>query len=363
MFRPIKIRQYVAFMQDRGFSPQRTLEGSGIREDRLADPSYLLDSRQCEAVVSNMIRLTGNQGIGFEVGSQAQLSYFGVVAQAMLSSPTLGDAVNHWLRYSNLVGMLVHLTIVEGARKEWTVIVSATQPLGFIYNFCVEEILMTGITLGAALAKDQLLVKQAMLSYPAPLHAQLYRERFGCPVQFNASRSSLTVRSPRLDQPLPGYDEELNGVYRRHCREVMRQIGSEDPLIARIRGLFMGGNGALPDLTACAERLGLSTRTLRRKLSQEGTSYQQLVNKFRMERCTDLLRAGDLSVKEIASLLGFEEVNSLRRAFKAWSDATIGQRRKQLARRAPEDDAELRERGKGRVRPGRAKARKPASRR
>jgi AraC-like DNA-binding protein len=330
MLRPIKIRHYVAFMRARGFRAAETLRGSGIDEKQLSDPSSLIDRRQCEAVVSNMIRLTGNQAIGFEIGAEARLSDFGVVAQAMVSSPTLGEAIELWVRHANLVGMLIHHTVMEGPRKDWTVVFSATQPLGFIYNFCVEEILLAGLKLGGALSTRKLVVKDVSLSYPAPLHARLYREHLNCPVRFNASRSSITVRSPTLDSPLPGHDPELNELYRRHCREVLHQIGTEDPVTTRLRSLFLASPGALPDLDAAARRLGCRPRTLRHRLQSEGTSFQRLLDGFRAEKSLEYLNEGGLSAKEIAGLLGFRDTNSLRRAFKCWTGVTLGQRRPRL---------------------------------
>lgn len=329
MLRPIKIRHYVSFMQARGYEAEDVLRGSGIQLAQLADPAYLLTLRQCETVVSNMIRLTDDQAIGFEIGGQASLADFGIIAQAMISSRTLRQAIGYWIQYSNLVGMLIHITLLEGPRKGWTVMFSATEPLGFIYNFCVEEILVAGLQLGSALGHEPLVVKEISLSYPAPLHADLYRQRFNCPIHFNAPRSSLTVASPSLDVQLQGYDEELNEIYRRRCREVLRQINSEDPLIARLRGLFLSRSTSLPDLQTAAALLGTSSRTLRRHLLKDGSGYQQMVNRFRLELSVEYLQSGQSSLKEIAGAVGFRDTNSLHRAFKAWSGLTIRQYREE----------------------------------
>lgn len=334
MLRPIKIRYYVDFMRGRGFAPAETLRGSGIDEKRLADPSAVIDRHQCETVVSNMIRLSGNQGIGFEIASQAKLADFGVLAQAMMTCRTLRDAIELWIRYSNLVGMLIHHTLVDGPRKEWTVVFTATQPLGFIYNFCVEEILLTGVKLGTALGNRPLIVKDVALSYPAPLHAQVYRQHFDCPVQFNASRSSITLRSPSLSSVLPAHDAELNELYRRHCREVLRQIGTDDPAAARVRALLMASPGTLPSLAQAAQRMGCSPRTLRSWLQLERTSFQQELDRYRSEKCVEYLEESGMAPKEIAGLLGFNDANSLRRAFKAWTGYSISGYRSARARSA-----------------------------
>lgn len=328
MLRPVKIRQYVEFMTGLGFDPRETLRGTRIDAGRLYDPGYLLDMPQCETVVSNMMRLTGNQGLALEIGAQADLATAGVVGQAMVTSPTLGEAIGHWVRYSNLVGIMIHHTLVEGPGREWTVAFSATHPMGFIYNFCVEEIIVSGCRLGAGLTRCPLVVKEVHLSYPAPLHAAVYRRHFDCPIHFNSSRSSITVRTPGLARALPGHDAELNAIYVKHCREVMRQIAGDDPVLTRIRAMFLASPHSLPDFDAVAARLGMSTRTLRRRLSEEGTCFRELVHRFRMDRVTELLGDARWSSKEIAGMVGFDEANSLRRAFKAWTGRTLGAHRK-----------------------------------
>src|SRR5690606_189095 len=105
MFRPNKIRHYVAFMEARGFSPEAVLEGTGLRVTDLKNPGHLVDFTQYQTVVANMFRLTGNQGIGLEVGSECELTDFGIVGYGMMSAPTAREALHLWLRYSNtLVG-------------------------------------------------------------------------------------------------------------------------------------------------------------------------------------------------------------------------------------------------------------------
>lgn len=330
MLRPTKIRLYLSLMASKGFAAADVLEGSGIDAERLSDPGYLLHLRQCEHVVANMIRLTGNQAIGFDVGEAQNLSDFGIIGQAMLSSRTRRQATEYWIRYSNLVGMLIHISLFERDRGEWMVVFTATEPLGFIYNFCVEEILAAGVKLGGALSGTPLVPKEITLSYPAPIHAREYQERFACPVRFNSAHSSMTVSAPTLDEKLPAHDAELNEIYWRRCREVMRQMKSEDPLIARLRSLFTSRSTSWPDMKTAANLLGTSTRSLHRHLQADNTSYQDLLNHFRREQCLDYLRSGTFSNKEIAGLLGFQDANSLHRAFKQWTGLTIGAFRKSL---------------------------------
>lgn len=331
MLRPVKIHHYVSMMQSRGVDPMRVLAGTGVDALRLSDPAYLVNLQQCRSVVSNVIHLTGDQGIGFEMGQHARISDFGVITHAMMSSHTLRQAMQYWLRYSNLVGMLIRLSLHD-ERDGWTVVFSETEPLGPIFKFCVEEILVTGVTIASMLAGQPVRPSRINLSYPAPLNAAMYHSRFNCPIQFNAPHTSITVREPHADTILPGHNPELNELFHAYCRRVMRQIAGSDTMRARLRSLLLMHTGQLPRLEEAAHSLGMSARTLRRHLQQEGSSYQAVIDEYRFDLASDYLRSQDLAPKEIGFLLGYRDTNAFRRAFKSWSGETILQYRDGLGR-------------------------------
>jgi AraC-like DNA-binding protein len=80
-----------------------------------------------------------------------------------------------------------------------------------------------------------------------------------------------------------------------------------------------------PSLEVSAQHLGLSTRTLRRNLENEGTSYQALMNNFRLDLAREYLKSEHLTPKEIGYLVGFKNISAFRRAFKAWTGKTVQQ--------------------------------------
>jgi AraC-like DNA-binding protein len=311
--------------QDQALSD--VLDGTGLTPALLDDPACLADMQQCRKVISNLIRLTGDQGIGLKMGQEVEIGDFGIIAHAMLSSQTLRQAIEYWVQYSNLVGMLIRLTQQE-QEGAWVIVFTETEPLGFVYNFAVEEILITGIKLGGLLSGAALQVREITVTYPAPMHVKAYGEYFPCPVRFNAERTSIIVDSPSLDTPLPTKNDELNEVFRRHCMQLMRQIGQRDPIAARVRGVLIGSGRQLPNLTEAAKRLGISSRSLRRHLASEGASYQKVLDNFRLDMAREYLRSEHFAIKQVADLLGFRDANSFRRAFKNWSGQTIQQFRR-----------------------------------
>lgn len=322
ILKPTKLRHYVNIMRSRGFGVDKVLADTGITEDRLFDPGLLVDSHQYEVVVRNMINLTQNPELGFEIGSGVQLVDFGILAHAMMSARNLRDAILLWQRYCNLAGLTLKMRIEE-AKNNWMVVIDILGTEGQIQRFCIEESLMHAVTLGAALVGRPFTLGECTLTYPSPPYASRYRELLSCPVRFNAPRTALTVVSPGLDSPLRGYDPEFNEVCLRHCGQIMRQIRDGSTVASQIRSILLSKSGEIPSLEHMAVFLGFSSRTLKRSLAREGASYQAIVNEFRLDLAQEYLKSEQLTPKEIGFLLGFKSITSFRRAFKSWTGKTI----------------------------------------
>lgn len=332
MLKPIRVSQYVSAMRGRGVDPYQLLADTGLDLQTIEDSDALIENSQCQTVVANLLRLTGDPSIGFEMGRHSRLSDCGLAALAMRSSRTLRDAIDFSLNYDALIGRFVHLSLREHADKRWTIVFSEADVSGAIYRFYVEETLVVGMKDGGVLAGQPLRFSEVRLSYAEPPHANIYRETFNCPVHFNAAQTSITVCSPQLDTPLPHTDEELNSILGGYCARVGRRAVGADTMAGRVRRILLQRQGKLPTPEQVAEQLGMSARSLRRSLSEEGTSYQSLADQFRLEAALDYLRAADLTPKEIGYLLGFRDTNAFRRAFKTWSGKTIQEYRTLLRR-------------------------------
>lgn len=330
MFQPVKIRQYLAFMKAKGYSPDDVLSGTRIAHTALSSPDFLMDIDQAKTIVANMIALTGDQGIGLEIGHQTELMDLGIVGYAMMSAQTGREALQYWINYSNsLVGMLVEIALEEKAPDDWALLYKPSLPLGFIYNVCVEELLTMSVRLSAVLTATKSSVDQLELSFPAPAHHALYAQYFNGPIKFNANSTRARFSSPNLDSPLRGNDKNFNLICARQCELMARQVGSHGPIVFKIRNILMRSRGRIPSIQTVAQELSLSARTLRRHLQDEGTSYQKLVGEFRADLAQEYLRSSSISTKEVAFLLGYNDTNAFRRAFVEWTGSTVQEYRAQ----------------------------------
>ncbi len=310
-------------MKVRGFSSQAVLAGTGLKESQLKDPALLVEPRQRERVIQNMLRLTGNPALGLEIGASAQLSDFGVLAYAQMCSRSMREAFSLWVRHSHAVGTTMQIWLDERSPKDWAAVYEIDKLDTAVDYFNVEEMVAMATRLGPALGGPAFVLDECTFSYARPPHSARYEPVLGCKVRFNAAQTSMRPSAPKLDWTLPGNDPEFHAVCLRHLDQLQRQIGHKRAISGRLRNLLLSRPVAPHSLAEAASYLGISARSLRRYLQQEQTHYQALVDQVRLDLATDYLRSEQRGVKEVGFALGYRSVNAFRRAFKVWTGRTI----------------------------------------
>ncbi len=312
-------------MRQRGFAAEMVLAGSQIDAEKLDNPSYLIDVWQSQKVLSNMIRLTGNDALGFELGQEIEFADFGIVGYALMSSRSMRDVIKLWSSYCHsLVGVMLKIDLEEKP-EEWRVTFIEVVPMGSLLRFCVEENLTFGQWIGESVVGQQICYSSVELAYPPPPHRELYRKIFKTDqIVFDAPVSAVNVISPSIEIiAAENKSGELFEICQQYCQQVLRQITAERPLALQVRNHLLRNSGQIPGLDEIARKLNCSTRSLRRHLLAEGVTYQQLVNEFRCDLTKEYLKSSHLTNQEIAFLLGYQDVKAFLRAFKMWTGTTI----------------------------------------
>ena len=159
--------------------------------------------------------------------------------------------------------------------------------------------------------------------HAAPGSNEAHEEHFGCPVHFEADRDALLVSKETLTRENRLGDESISAFFDRHLEAELADLSHEEALDQRVRVTVTHAlSDGVPTLTSIAESLGMSARTLQRRLSEQGHSFQSLVDLARRELAQQLLRDTDYSLAEITFLTGFSEQSGFTRAFKRWAGQT-----------------------------------------
>jgi AraC-like DNA-binding protein len=157
-------------------------------------------------------------------------------------------------------------------------------------------------------------------------HRALLESHFGCRVRFKADRNALVFQNSDLDRPFVPHNEELLNVIgsqldsELHATHASNSVG--EPVKQTLRQLLAGKRPTLQDV---AKELGLSARTLQRRLTDSGITFQQVVEETRRELARHYLKQRAVELNEAAFLLGFEDANSFFRAFQSWEGTSPGE--------------------------------------
>jgi AraC-like DNA-binding protein len=263
---------------------------------------------------------SSDPGIGLTLGAETRLARTHPAGIAVMCSRTFGDALLRLGRYKQLTcpeEIRVHTKAQETSVEFFYVEAKEAQP-----DVLVDMVLSWILSVGRRGTEDHVTPLRVELARPVK-HRALLESHFGCRVRFKADRNALVFRSSDLDRPFVTHNEELLTVIGTHV---------ESELKARIASVTVGEQvkrtlsrlmaGKRPTLQDVAQELGMSARTLQRRLTEAGFTFQQLVGDTRRELARHYLKQGAVELNEVAFLLGFEDANSFFRAFQMWEGAS-----------------------------------------
>lgn len=314
----------VQHMKSKGFDTDISLAGTGIDLD-----AERVTYRQRIQQVENMLELVGMDGHWLESKKDTSISDYGLLGYAMMSSATLDQAVQIAVKYHRMAGAMFELAFSID-RDEAVLRIEHLLPSGKVGQYMVED-LFVGVTgLIALLLGRNHKPTRICLNYPEPEYSEKHEARFGCDVQFDQPYCEYRFDAAELNEPLAAADANTARICEESCRKLLNQMEIEEDIISRICHLLLSTPGEFPKLDAVAQKLSLGARTLRRRLNELGTSYQKILDDVRRELAIEYLQTTNLTVQEIAELLGYSEVTNFRRAFMRWVELSPYQYRKQM---------------------------------
>jgi AraC-like DNA-binding protein len=184
-------------------------------------------------------------------------------------------------------------------------------------------------TLCKHLSEGQFVLQELRLDYPRPAGYEAYEKLFQCPILFDQDMVEMRFDTSLLKLKLKYADEETEGVCEERCRQLLDRLGSTGTITDQVRRIIYQSPCDRRDVETVASELCMSPRTLRRHLTKENTSFRLVLNEVRQALAIDYLCRTDLSIDEIAFLLGYSETSNFRHAFKQWVGESPTSYRKQ----------------------------------
>lgn len=323
--KPFALVELAKLVTELGVAPELLCAEVGVSNTDMC-AGELISNYHAQRLIRRAIQLTGRTDLGLELGRRQNISHFGLPGFAMTVMPTFGEAVEIGARYQRQSGALMEVNY-ELDDDLATLIGRSSTRDPKVQTFMVEELFTSVMALCHILIGNGHQPRAIELAYPTPPHAARYTEVFGCPARFGQPRNRLVIPHAWFALPLASHSPvvatELCALL--EARALSQHAPNTVTTVEHV--LQRPGNVAM-SVGEVAAALGLSPRTLRRRLTEAGTSFCVLSEHLRALEAQHLLRDKGLTVAATGEHLGFSDARTFRRAFKRWVGEVPGAMRR-----------------------------------
>ena len=311
------VRAVLAATKEKNVDPGQLLSKSGISLELAMDPDGEVTLSEMRAFWQNAYALSGDPYLAIHAGIKAVHGSYKTLDYLLFAATTLGEGIQSFVTHFRLINTWLNFAVEETSDQ---VHVTLRSEIGPVPPPAVE------ITFTAFAERSrQLLGATWAPASIAFLHetsgeASYYQGFFRCPISFGAERAVMSLSKEQWDTPLPGGNEGLFRVLESHAGLLKADRPKPDDIVARAQvEILKQLQDGVPTIENVAARLGLGLRTFQRRLSEQEVHFTQLVDALREGQARELVRAGSVSLSEIAFFLGFADQSAFSRAFKRWT--------------------------------------------
>lgn len=312
-----------------GIGRDRLLAAAAVDSLRLEDVDGRLEDVELDRVQAAALDLTGDAALGLHLGERATATAYDMVAYLTSHATTLRGGIDSFLKFERILSDTQGSALEERAD-------TATLKLAIFHGEprCTRlraELAMTGFfrLLQHFIGPDARARRVVFEHAPPPYRAE-YARIFGGTERFEQKFTGIQFDRALLDKEQLHKNAELHAVLtleaERKLNRLTRGIGHAERLRAH---LVARAPRERPDMTSAARQLGMSVRSLRRRLSEEGVSYAELVEEAHAVVAKRLLDDPSRSICAAAYDMGFSDPSAFHRAFKRWTGMTPTQHRAQ----------------------------------
>ena len=322
-------RLLIELAEERGLVAAEVLKQAQVRPDLLEQTDARVTAAQAAAMTRHVIERCGCDGIGIEIGLRAKPTVHGYLGYAALSSGTAGEAFALFEQFGRLRSGDFSLSLGISAGQA-VIEVRENHPLGGLRQTLYEGVMSGFVTLGRHIFGEPIEGVELCFEWPEPSYFEPYRWLLPM-ARFNQPANQIRFPAELLSRRLPMGDPMAVKALLRQCQQELAELGPvSDNLLPRLRAELAQGEPRYADLETIAARLFMSGRTLKRRLAEAGTNFQQLRDEVRYREAQRLLANPELDLAGIAQRLGYLDPAHFTRAFRRWSGRTPSAERAEL---------------------------------
>lgn len=305
-------------MAELGFSADACLKGTGLLLADLLAATHEFSQQQEFRFHRNLLELTGDPLLGLKTGRAYTPETYGLFGYAFMSAPTLRHALTITRNYGLLTFSQFAIDFqVNGATAALRFSPGQDLPEDLVAYYVDRDLTAAAFGGEDTLGRPMEIQKLAVMHNGQGRRAD-YRHHYACEIEFDSPASEIQFQAELLDKPMPLADTETSNLCQLQCQLVLARLGKQGNMVQRVRQIIVARPGYFPDIDYVAEKLGFTSRTLRRRLCQENSSYHAILADVRYSLAREYLESSSLPLEEISVLLGYSAPANFSIAFKRW---------------------------------------------
>jgi len=306
-----------------GLSPDAVLRQAGLPAGLFRLERILVSTEEFFALHWGIAEASNDPAVGLRLGTEERVERYDPIKLAALSARSFRDAVERSARYKQLTCPEEIRLMEKGdecaVKFVWLLAHEQEPPL--LVDVCFAWIL----TLGQRGTGRPLRPKRVEFQRPLA-HREMYETHFRCPVKFKATQNALIFSKSDMDLPFVTYNADLLATVAPQLEAELSEQLAQKTFSEQAKGILKQLlAGQRPGIQDLARELHVSTRTLQRRLTDQGITFQRLLDEARRELARHYLLHSSRELNETAYLLGYADANSFFRAFHQWEGTSPGQ--------------------------------------
>ncbi|MEO0425508.1 MAG: AraC family transcriptional regulator ligand-binding domain-containing protein, partial [Pseudomonadota bacterium] len=289
------------------------------------DPSRMIDDGDYYALLERIAQEDPRAiDLPLRTGASMRCDDYGAFGLAFKAAVNLRHSWARAERYGRILTSVTRYEVVE-ASTQTTFIAHREGDRRVGMRMSIEATLASVASISREVSTHPFTPLEITIRHPAPTDSSAHERHFGCPVRFGAEHDAIRIHTQDLRAPNRLGDASISSFFDTHLQAQMQEFpqGGLPELHERVtQAVARSLSEGVPTLGDIAAQLGMSARTLQRRLADDGYRFTQLVEQARTRLAERLLSETQYSLTEVAFLTGFSEQSAFHRAFRRWRGQT-----------------------------------------